>query len=162
MTQKRSLFAIADVLWARARDLEDAGVQVFHGIFGLKTHCKLALLVRQDADGVIEKKWYGEKAVYDEKTKNWELSDGQIVTFNKEGDIIFTDSFPDKQRVIEGWNETPRRIASSQARTNRSGRSFVLRVTQSSLGSPASIRFAAESTRPDCARAFRGLSRRGC
>jgi hypothetical protein len=46
----------------------------------------------------------------------------------------------------------PRRIASSQARTNRSGRSFVLRVTQSSLGSPASIRFAAESTRPDCDR----------
>jgi hypothetical protein len=46
----------------------------------------------------------------------------------------------------------PRRVASSQARTNRSGRSFVLRITQSSLGSPASIRFAAESTRPDCDR----------
>jgi hypothetical protein len=46
----------------------------------------------------------------------------------------------------------PRRIASSQARTNRSGRSFVLRITQSSLGSPASIRFAVESTRPDCDR----------
>jgi hypothetical protein len=46
----------------------------------------------------------------------------------------------------------PRRVASSQARTNRSGRSFVLRITQSSLGSPAAIRFAAESTRPDCDR----------
>jgi len=40
----------SNIRWAR--ELEDAGVQVFHGIFGLKTHCKLALLVRRDADGV--------------------------------------------------------------------------------------------------------------
>jgi polyphosphate kinase len=39
----------SNIRWAR--ELEDAGVGVFHGIFGLKTHCKLALLVRHDADG---------------------------------------------------------------------------------------------------------------
>ena len=39
-----------NIRWAR--EMEDAGVQVFHGLVGLKTHCKLSLLVRRDADGV--------------------------------------------------------------------------------------------------------------
>ena len=43
----------SNIRWAR--ELEDAGVGVFHGIFGLKTHCKLALLVRRDGDGVIRR-----------------------------------------------------------------------------------------------------------
>jgi polyphosphate kinase len=40
----------ANVTWARA--LEQAGVHVVYGLMGLKTHTKIALVVRQDADGL--------------------------------------------------------------------------------------------------------------
>jgi len=43
----------SNIRWAR--NMEDSGVQVFHGVVGLKTHCKLALLVRRDEDGVTRR-----------------------------------------------------------------------------------------------------------
>ena len=43
----------SNIKWAR--ELEDAGVQVFHGLVGLKTHCKLTLIVRKDSDGVMRR-----------------------------------------------------------------------------------------------------------
>ena len=46
----------------------------------------------------------------------------------------------------------PKRTGSASVGVNKSGRSIVLRVSQTSLGRPALIRFAVESTRPGCDR----------
>jgi polyphosphate kinase len=43
----------SNIRWARS--LQESGVQVYHGLVGLKTHCKLALLVRRDPDGKIHR-----------------------------------------------------------------------------------------------------------
>jgi polyphosphate kinase len=39
-----------NIVWARS--LEHAGVHVVYGVAGLKTHCKAALVVRREADGI--------------------------------------------------------------------------------------------------------------
>jgi hypothetical protein len=46
----------------------------------------------------------------------------------------------------------PVRVGSAAVRVNKSARSLVLRISQSSLGRPDLLRFAVESTRPGCVR----------
>jgi polyphosphate kinase len=50
---KASFDEASNIRWARS--FEEAGVQVFHGVAGLKTHAKLALILRHDPDGKIRR-----------------------------------------------------------------------------------------------------------
>ncbi|HKW35965.1 MAG TPA: polyphosphate kinase 1 [Candidatus Acidoferrum sp.] len=50
---KASFDEATNIRWARS--FQDAGVQVFHGLVGLKAHAKLALIVRNDPDGKIRR-----------------------------------------------------------------------------------------------------------
>jgi len=50
---KASFDEATNIRWARS--FENAGVQVFHGLVGLKAHAKLVLIVRNDPDGKIRR-----------------------------------------------------------------------------------------------------------
>ena len=71
----------SNIRWARS--LEDAGVQVFHGLVGLKTHCKLTLLVRRDPDGVTRRYAHLGTGNYNAVTSRF-YTDLSLLTANEE------------------------------------------------------------------------------
>jgi polyphosphate kinase len=80
----------SNIRWAR--HLEDAGVQVFHGLVGLKTHAKLALLIRRDPDGVTRRYAHLGTGNYNTVTANL-YTDLSVLTANPETTSAVHDVF---------------------------------------------------------------------
>ena len=80
----------SNIRWAR--DLQDAGVQVFHGLVGLKTHCKLSLLVRRDPDGVTRRYAHLGTGNYNAATARF-YSDLSLLTADPEITAAVQDVF---------------------------------------------------------------------
>jgi polyphosphate kinase len=65
-----------------AQKLEEAGIQVIYGVKGLKTHAKICLIVRNEAEGIIRYVHYGTGNYNDKTAKIY--SDVGYLTADKE------------------------------------------------------------------------------
>ncbi len=87
--------------------------------------------------------------------KVWTAADADPTAMRADRLVCVTATDDDDLRasVLEQTEPgLPKRRGSASVALNGSGRSIVLRVSQSALGRPELIRFAVESTRPGCPR----------
>jgi polyphosphate kinase len=98
----------SNIRWAR--DLEDAGVQVFHGLVGLKTHCKLSLLVRRDTDGVTRRYCHIGTGNYNSATARI-YTDMSLLTADPEITAAVHDVFSFLTAYAENPNYDPLLVA---------------------------------------------------
>ncbi len=71
-------------------------------------------ITQHSADGAIVSKWYARRAQFEAKTRTWILERGMQVNFTPSGDVETREDFQTGVKKIEGWTETPWRIASAQ------------------------------------------------
>jgi polyphosphate kinase len=90
----------SNIRWARS--LEDAGVQVFHGVANLKTHAKLALIVRNDPDGKIRRYAHLGTGNYNPSTARF-YSDLSLLTSDSE----ITSAVHDVFNYLTAYAEQP-------------------------------------------------------
>jgi polyphosphate kinase len=89
----------ANIRWARK--LEQAGCHVVYGLVGLKTHCKLALVVRDEPDGIRRYTHIGT-GNYNSKTARMYEDLGLITTNHRIGEDV-AHLFNN----LSGWSRNP-------------------------------------------------------
>jgi polyphosphate kinase len=97
---KASFDEATNIRWARS--FEDAGVQVFHGLVGLKTHAKLLLIVRNDPDGKIRRYAHLGTGNYNPSTARY-YSDLSLLT----NDEAITSAVHDVFNYLTAYSEQP-------------------------------------------------------
>jgi polyphosphate kinase len=90
----------ANIAWARK--LEEAGCHVVFGFVGLKTHCKMALVVREDADGSLRRFCHIGTGNYHPKTARLYEDFGLLTADQTVGEDI-TDLF----NHLTGYSRPP-------------------------------------------------------
>jgi polyphosphate kinase len=131
----------ANISWARK--LEEAGCHVVYGFVGLKTHCKLALVVRQEKDGTLRRYCHIGTGNYHPKTARI-YEDFGLLTADPEVAEDVTDLF---NHLTGHSRQIPYRQLLVAPHTLRSG--LVLRIEREAehhrAGRPARIRFKCNS-----------------
>ncbi|MEV5607774.1 RNA degradosome polyphosphate kinase [Streptomyces sp. NPDC052225] len=94
----------ANIKWARK--LEEAGCHVVYGLVGLKTHCKLSLVVRQEGDSLVRYSHVGTGNYHPKTARLYE--DLGLLTANQEVGADLSDLF----NRLSGYSrrETYRRL----------------------------------------------------
>jgi polyphosphate kinase len=105
---KASFDESSNIRWARS--FEDAGVQVFHGLVGLKTHAKLALIVRNDPDGKIRRYAHLGTGNYNPSTARF-YSDLSLLTSDESITSAVNDVFNYLTAYAEKTNYKPLLVA---------------------------------------------------
>jgi polyphosphate kinase len=97
---KASFDEATNIQWARS--FEDAGVHVSHGLANLKTHAKLALMVRNDPDGKIRRYAHLGTGNYNPSTARY-YSDFSLLT----SDEAITSAVHDVFNFLTAYSEQP-------------------------------------------------------
>ncbi|MEB8340567.1 RNA degradosome polyphosphate kinase [Streptomyces endophyticus] len=130
----------ANIKWARK--LEESGCHVVYGLVGLKTHCKLSLVVRQEGDQLVRYSHVGTGNYHPKTARLYE--DLGLLTANQEVGADLSDLF----NRLSGYSrrETYRRllVAPKSLRTGLITR-IEKEVQHHRAGRPAHIRIKVNS-----------------
>ncbi|MBK5216062.1 MAG: RNA degradosome polyphosphate kinase [Propionibacteriales bacterium] len=130
----------ANIRWARK--LERAGCHVVYGLIGLKTHCKLSLVVRDEPEGLRRYAHIGTGNYNPKTARHYE--DFGLLTSNEEIAADLSNLFNNLSGYAQGSSYRQLLVAPSGLRTGLLDR-IEREVQHHRAGRPACIRFKLNS-----------------